>query len=53
VKKFRLEPLTLGEGNALMEIFLRGLSTDKRSTPDELRVVEKLTKLGNELEDAR
>lgn len=52
MKSFTLK-MSKGEADALMEIFVRGLNTVKRSSPDELRVVEKLTKLGNELEDAK
>lgn len=41
------------EAHALLEAYIRGLNNEKRSSPAEMRMTEKLTKLGNELEDAR
>lgn len=52
MKSYTLK-MTKDEANALVDIFLRGLDSTKRSTPDEIKMVDKLTKLGHELEDAR
>jgi hypothetical protein len=45
--------MSKAEAEALMEIYVRGMNTVKRSGPDEITLVDKLVKLGNELEDGR
>lgn len=50
MNRFTLK-MTKGEANALVELVVRGLNTVKRSGPDELAIVEKVTELGLELED--
>ena len=39
------------EAHALMDNFIRGLDNVKRSSPAELRMIEKMTELGEMLED--
>jgi hypothetical protein len=50
VKPYTLK-MNKAEAAALVDIFIRGLDNTKKSTPAEMAMVEKLTKLGEMLED--
>jgi hypothetical protein len=50
VNKFVLK-LDKEEAHALVDAFIRSLDNTKRSTPAEIRMIDKLTELGEMLED--
>lgn len=50
MKSFTLK-LSKDEAHALVDAFIRGLDNEKRSTPAEMAMVEKMTELGAILED--